>query len=615
MTEPQVLISSYLHGVLTESQKTELSDWIKQDREHQRMFARETYIHRCIYDLLVGNDTQEQISVTNPDTPETGKPDLEELCSDTNNLDKAQAHPAQMQDASSINKSDIKKIILEVIEQGEKIAAEHAAQESNQVSDAMRKAAKEAAETAFKKFQEQEQRLNQKPESRHYSYRSHERPLGLMALAASLIIVVLVLYLNHKPNIPVAPQAVATLTKTLNAKWDDSTLPTTTGSELFAGEMRLIEGYAQITFMDGAEIVLQAPARFKLETDEQMFLQNGRLTAKVPSGAEGFKLNTPNAMMIDLGTEFGVIVSEAGQSELHVFEGEVKLFSDKRTGGNIYKQTFRTGQAGVIDKSGQLSKKTYKATPRCFVRSIPKKMPYGRPGKRLDLADVIGGGNGFGTGDPNQSINPDNGQRRAGFYNRNRKGVSGSSDFIPMADIAFIDGVFIPDGGDGPMAVSSHGHTFNNCPDTSSVFCWDIFNGNITIEGRCRQQLDGKDYGTYSQPAISMHSNSGITFDLDKIRASLPGSRIVAFSTLCGLAKSKYESMADFWALVDGQKRFSMVGARCRHRARSVRINLSDHDRFLTIAVTEGGNTPELSGTDWGIFAKPILILAPASKE
>jgi len=547
MTEPQILISSYLHGVLTEGQKTELSDWIKQDREHQRIFARETYVHRCLYDLLVGNDTQEQIFTTEPDTSETGNPTLEKLSSNTNNFDEPQTHPAQTQDASNINKSDIKKIILEVIEQGEKIAAEHTAQESKQVSDTMRKAAKEAAEAAFKKFQDQEQRLSQKTESRYYSYKLNKRPLGLMALAASLIVVMSVLYFGREPNIsdiPAAPQAVATLTRTLSAKWDDRTLPTTIGSELFAGEMKLIEGYAQITFTDGVKVVLQAPARFKLETDEQMFLQNGRLTAKVPPGAEGFKLNTPNAMMIDLGTEFGVIVAETGQSELHVFEGEVKLFSDKRTGGNIYKQTFRTGEAGIIYKNGQLSEKAYKATPRSFVRSIPKKMPYGRPGKRLDLADAIGGGNGFGTGDPNQSINPDNGQRRSGFYPHNHTDVGGTSDYVPIADLDIIDGVFVPDGGAGTVVVSSDGHTFDKCPDTDGNYCWDIFNGDATnFDDQYSTLLDGRKYGTFTCPAITVHSNAGITFDLDKIRASLPGSRIVSFISLCVITSSPMETV------------------------------------------------------------------------
>ena len=515
------------------------------------------------------------------------------------------------------------ELLREIIDQGEKARAKRAAEESQRVSEAVRKAAEQAADAAFRKFQEQEQRLNQKPEPERYSYSLLGRTFGLGALAASLIIIVVLgLYFNRKPNIPVAPQAVATLTETLNAKWDNSTLPTTTGSELFAGEMRLIEGYAQITFIDGAEVVLQAPARFKLETNEQMFLRSGRLTAAVPPGAEGFKLNTPNAMMIDLGTEFGVIVSEAGQSELHVFQGEVKLFSDRRTSGNRYKQTFHTGQAGVIDKNGQLSKKTYKATPRSFVRNIPKKMPYGRPGERLDLSDIIGGGNGFGTGDPNQSINPDNGQIRPGFYNRDRVGVQGSGDFIPITDLDFIDGVFVPDGGDGPVAISSRGHTFNECPNTNGVFCWDIFNGSFSVEGQCRQILDGRKYGTYSQPAISMHSNSGITFDLDRIRESLPGSRVVAFSTLCGLAANEYNNVADFWVLVDGQKRFSMIAACQQDRARSVRIDLSDHDRFLTIAITDGGKTladgspkSRANASDWGIFAEPALILAPAGRE
>jgi len=507
-------------------------------------------------------------------------------------------------------------IMRETLEQSENISAQYAAEEKQQKAEAMRKAVEQAAEAAFRKFREQEQRANQKLERERYSYSLLGWTFGLGALAASLIIIVVLgLYFGHKPNVIAAPQVVATLTRTLNAKWDDNTLPTTTGGELFVGEMKLVRGYAQITFMDGAKVVLQAPAQFKLETDEQIFLQNGRLTAKVPPGAEGFKLNTPNAMMIDLGTEFGVSVSETGQSELHVFEGEVKLFSEKRTGGNKYKQTFRTGQAGMIDKNGQLSKKTYKATPRSFVRNIPKKMPYGRPGERLDMADVIGGGNGFGTGDPNQSINPDNGQTRPGFYNRDAVGVQGSNDFIPTADLDFIDGVFVPDGGDGPIAVSSQGHTFNNCPDTNGKFCWDIFNGNTATEDRRRQLLDGKEYGTYSQPAISMHSNSGITFDLDKIRASMPGSRIIAFSTLCGLTGARDFPIADFWVLVDGQKRFSMTGARQRDQARSIRINLADHDRFLTIAITDGGNKPGSGGADWGIFAKPILILAPVGRE
>ena len=585
------LLTSLLDNTISESQFAEVENRLATDPD-----ARKYYIE--FLTVYIGLHRRGGVSAAIIKSPPSSAPKVEEL------LREAIEHEEQITTEHSCRQAQLQK------------------DEDERVAQLRLEEIKRLADKKFQEFLQKEQARLDKFRHQRYIADRNWRYFSVGVMAASLIIVISALYFGRSPNIPAVPQAVATLTETLNAKWDDSTLPTTTGSELFAGEMRLIKGYAQITFIDGAEVVLQAPARFKLETNEQMFLRSGRLTAAVPPGAEGFKLNTPNAMMIDLGTEFGVIVSEAGQSELHVFQGEVKLFSDRRTSGNRYKQTFHTGQAGVIDKNGQLSKKTYKATPRSFVRNIPKKMPYGRPGERLDLSDVISGGSGFGTGDPNQSINPENGQTRPSFYSRSRSGVPGRSGYVPVAGLDFIDGVFVPDGGDGPVVVSSDGHTFNNCPDTDRYFCWDILNGTFSFEGQYRQILDGKKYGTSEHPGISIHSNAGVTFDLDKIRASMPGSRIVAFSALCGLATNEYDAMADFWVLVDGQKRFSMTGARCQDRAKPVRIILTEQDKFLTIIVTDGGKTLDeiekkagANASDWGIFAEPILILAPAGKE
>jgi ferric-dicitrate binding protein FerR (iron transport regulator) len=46
----------------------------------------------------------------------------------------------------------------------------------------------------------------------------------------------------------------------------------------------------------------------------------------VPSHARGFKLTTPDAQVVDLGTEFGLKVSDAGKAEVHVFDGEVEVY-------------------------------------------------------------------------------------------------------------------------------------------------------------------------------------------------------------------------------------------------------------------------------------------------
>ena len=310
-----------------------------------------------------------------------------------------------------------------------------------------------------------------------------------------------------------------------------------------------------------------------------------------------------------------------GPERLHVFKGEVDL----RTGSNTLvfekSQRIKTCQAGMVDSQGGLSARKIKYQAKRFVRQMPVRSRFGRPGERLDLADIVGGGNGFGTGDPNQSINLDNGQKRPGFYPRGHHVVKGSSDYIPTADLDFIDGVFIPDGSAGDVVVSSQRSIFSECPDTNGQYCWDIFNGDATLlDQQYRTVLDGRQYGSFAHPAITIHSNAGITFDLDKIRDSLLGSRIVAFTTLCGLSGKTNDkhihSRSDFWVLIDGRKRFGMTTSRWQSRVSSVHIDLTGQDKFLTIIVTDGGKN---EGTyehnkcdrDWGIFAEPALTLAP----
>jgi hypothetical protein len=52
-------------------------------------------------------------------------------------------------------------------------------------------------------------------------------------------------------------------------------------------------------------------------------LAHGSVSAEVPPRAAGFTIRGPSSEVIDLGTRFGFSVGEAGQSEVHVFQGEV----------------------------------------------------------------------------------------------------------------------------------------------------------------------------------------------------------------------------------------------------------------------------------------------------
>lgn len=103
---------------------------------------------------------------------------------------------------------------------------------------------------------------------------------------------------------------------------DGAVLPTSAGQPLHAATYTLEAGILQVVYDNGAKVLLQAPARFELASNQLLRLHSGRLTARVPEAAIGFTVVTPTADVVDLGTEFGVTAGE-NASEVHVFEGEV----------------------------------------------------------------------------------------------------------------------------------------------------------------------------------------------------------------------------------------------------------------------------------------------------
>ena len=124
---------------------------------------------------------------------------------------------------------------------------------------------------------------------------------------------------------PVAPKNVAVLTRAINPVWGPTNLPTDLGSALTAGRLRLNSGLIQLEFYEGAVVVLEGPADFELIAADRAFCRQGKLRARVPPKSNRFTVGTPNTDVVDLGTEFGVLVDDGGGSEVQVFEGSVNL--------------------------------------------------------------------------------------------------------------------------------------------------------------------------------------------------------------------------------------------------------------------------------------------------
>jgi len=115
--------------------------------------------------------------------------------------------------------------------------------------------------------------------------------------------------------------AIAWLVNAQNCQWSEGE-PT---GDMQAGKvLKLERGLAEIRFQCGARVVLESPARLDLLSGKSARLRYGKLTARVPGPATGFTILSPQGKVIDLGTEFGIAVSDNGATDVYVFEGNVE---------------------------------------------------------------------------------------------------------------------------------------------------------------------------------------------------------------------------------------------------------------------------------------------------
>ena len=123
----------------------------------------------------------------------------------------------------------------------------------------------------------------------------------------------------------ISPKPVATLASSENAAWESS-LPTTPGSELVPGLLKLKSGLATIRFDSGAEVILEAPAQFEVISPMRGKLVEGVAVVDVPDEAVGFVIETPDGYAIDYGTRFAVQVDRtAERSDFELIEGEIAV--------------------------------------------------------------------------------------------------------------------------------------------------------------------------------------------------------------------------------------------------------------------------------------------------
>ena len=99
-----------------------------------------------------------------------------------------------------------------------------------------------------------------------------------------------------------------------------------------SGDMiRVARGKIQLSYNNGTVLTLHGPALFEVISDMRGRALLGRLTAKIGKGAEGFSVLTPRATVIDLGTELGIEVDDAGATDVVGARGVSKWLMSLRS--------------------------------------------------------------------------------------------------------------------------------------------------------------------------------------------------------------------------------------------------------------------------------------------
>jgi ferric-dicitrate binding protein FerR (iron transport regulator) len=174
------------------------------------------------------------------------------------------------------------------------------------------------------------------------------------------------------------PAGVATVTRVIDARWEPGSSPAAELSRLRTGQtLNLVAGQVELIFDTGVEVILEGRTHFEIRSAESAYSRCGSISARVGDEARGFTIETPNARVIDLGTQFGVSISESGETEVAVFRGVVDLALDPAGKDTLNSSPNRLnqGEALRINKNGELKRMVSIASDH-FPSAAANRLPH-----------------------------------------------------------------------------------------------------------------------------------------------------------------------------------------------------------------------------------------------
>ena len=205
-----------------------------------------------------------------------------------------------------------------------------------------------------------------------------------------------------------------------------------TGQRLGRHTIFMNSGVLRLQFDSGVEVTVQGPAKYELLDPALTKLSSGLLTANVPPGAEGFRVDTPTAEVTDLGTSFGVRLDSNGTSHVSVFDGEVEV--EEPDSGQ--RKLLKEGEAVLVTAKDKLETVDFDARP--YAKVLPVSTGIAGSTGAFELAPPWPRRLGLIAGDENILVVPDGYRRRLRRplkVNVSRPGRVDSEEHLSPAEI------------------------------------------------------------------------------------------------------------------------------------------------------------------------------------
>ena len=151
----------------------------------------------------------------------------------------------------------------------------------------------------------------------------------------------------------------------------DPESPLAVGKPIDAGRVSILGGAVELLLRNGVEILLEGPGELELIGELQAFLHAGSAVVRMPQGMRGFRLETANTEVLDLGTEFAVKSVKGFMTDVQVYDGAVLATSKFEGNGGRFPKRLEAGQAVRFSPESPDEPASLLYSEERFVRRLP----------------------------------------------------------------------------------------------------------------------------------------------------------------------------------------------------------------------------------------------------